>query len=384
MLFYCKTQKLKKAVLKIERVVSKQTTLPILGNILIKAKDGRLLLSATNLEIAVQVFITAKIEKEGEFTIPGRILAGFLGVINDEKITIELKKEELLVKSKKHNIKIKGLDAKDFPIIPQKNKDNFFEIKTENLNRAINGLLISVAHNDTRQELNGIFIEFNKNNLTMASTDSFRLTEVILPIENKNEELYEEFKEKNKAIIIPANLLLELQKIDEEERVGFLIEQNQLFISTENILIVSRIINGNYPEYSQILPKKYEIKTTISKDKLIKAIQISSLVVNNQNGEIKINSIKDKKEIIISAQSIDSGENISKITAEINGPDFEVIFNYRYLLEGLNSSLFDDERIVISLNQQKSPVRFSLENKKEINNNKKIKFIYVIMPIIKK
>lgn len=382
MRFTCKTINLREAIAKVERIVSKQTTLPILGNILINTEKGRLLIASTNLEIAVKVYVGAKIEKEGRVTIPARILGGFLNTIKDEVVSGELNDLELKISSDNHKIKIKGIDAKDFPIIPNVEGKSFFSVPADDLIRVISGVLISVAHNDTRQELNGVLIKFKKEKLILASTDSFRLTELNIDIEKgSTTQEYKTYKEKNPTIIVPALALMELQRVVVSgEQIEFTVNQNQLFISTNSTKIISRLINGNYPEYKQVLPKTFEIKVKLNKEEFIRAVKIASLVANSQNGEVQLKNSKDKKHIIIAAQSIDTGDNISKIPAQIEGVDFSVLFNCRYLLEGLGGVLFDSDSVLLKLNQQKSPVILKSLNEEGKEDSS---FSYVIMPIIK-
>ncbi len=376
MKFTCKTSKLKEAIFQVEKIVSKQTTLPVLKNILIEAEKSQLTISATNLEIAIKIVISAKIEKTGKITIPPKIIGGFLSAISDEVISGELEKSELIVESESHKMKIKGINANDFPIIPKNEEDEyFFKLNSQEFAQAISGVFISVAHNDTRQELNGIFFRLKKEQIIMASTDSFRLTEVKLPlnVENITEE-YEVFREKNKTLILPIQALANLQRVEDGE-VFFFVKQKQVFIKYKNTLIVSRIINGDYPEYTQILPKKHEIEVRVKKDELINAIKIASLITEEQNGEVKIEN-ENNEELTIISQSINTGDNLSKVKAKISGPKFEVFFNHRYLLDGLNSGLFNEEDLVFKLNQHRSPVLFSVVSRED-------SFSYVIMPIIK-
>lgn len=381
MKFTCKTNNLKEAITKVERLVSKQITLPILANILLSTENGRLSIAATNLEIAIKTYLGAKIEQEGEITVPARILGGFLNNIKEDIVSGELNGTELEIKSESHRLKIKGLDAKDFPIIPEMPQTIFFKLKAAALKGLIPSLLTSVAHNDTRQELNGVFIKLENEKLIFASTDSFRLSEVIVEIDSATiTEEYRKYIEKNPSIIVPALTLAELQRVIDEEDLNVVIEQNQLFIQNSNFKIISRLINGNYPEYRQVLPQNYDISVKVNRNELIDAVKIASLVANNQNGEVKINNSQDKKHLIVTAQSMDTGDNLSKIAAEIEGPDFEVIFNCRYLSEGLNMSSSEDDGIILKLNQQKSPV---LVRNKDKKGKEKENLSYVVMPIIK-
>jgi DNA polymerase-3 subunit beta len=382
MKFTCKAINLKEGILKVERIVSKQITLPILANIMLSSENGRLALAATNLEIAIKTYIGAKIENDGQITVPARIVGGFLNNIREDVVSGELSGTDLEIKSQNHRLKIKGMDAKDFPLIPEMPKNILISISPKKLSAAIASVLVSVAHNDTRQELNGIYIKLEKEALIFASTDSFRLSEVVIPLDEKSiSQEYLHFIEKNPSIIVPAQTLAELQRImDGEETLQISIEQNQLFVRNNNFKIISRMINGNYPEYRQVLPKKYDITVKVDRDDLINAVKIASLVANNQNGEVKISNSADKQHLLVSAQSMDTGDNLSKIAADIDGPDFEVIFNCRYLSEGLNIAPLAGEEIMLKLNQQKSPVliRGIDKERKEIET-----VSYVVMPIIK-
>lgn len=381
MKFTCKTNNLKEAIGKVEKIVSKQITLPILANILLSSENGRLAVSATNLEIAIKTYLGAKIDEEGEITVPARILGGFLNNIKEEVVSGVLNGSDLEVKSESHRVKIRGLDAKDFPIIPEMPGTIFFKLAENKLKGAVSALLTSVAHNDTRQELNGIFVKMEPEQLILASTDSFRLSEVIIPLDKESvTEEYLKFMEKNPSIIIPALTLAELQRVMGEEQLSLVIEQSQLFIQNQGFKIISRLINGNYPEYRQILPKKYDISVKINRDELMDAVKIASLVANNQNGEVRISNSSDKKALLVAAQSMDTGDNLSKISAEIDGPEFDVIFNCRYFLEGLNLSGLEANQVILKLNKEKSPVLIRTMDKDGQENEK---MSYIVMPIIK-
>jgi DNA polymerase-3 subunit beta len=380
MKFTCKKNKLKDAISKIERVVSKQTTLPILGNILIKTEKGQLILMATNLEIAIKVYISAKIEDNGSVTIPPRILSGFLNNIKDDVVKSEVIDNKFFIKSENHNIQIKTLSAKDFPIIPEMPESYYFKMKTENIIKAVNSVNISVAHKDTRQELNGVYAEFQKEGLILASTDSFRLTEIKIPLikESINNE-YNDFIEKDNNIILPIGIITEIQQLSLDGEIDVFVNENQIFINTENIQITSQLINGHYPDYKQIIPTDCEIKIKLNKDELLDAIKIAALVTNSQNGEIKISKNKEDNFITITAQSVDLGENVSTVKIEKNDNEFEIYFNHRYLIEGLSSVLFNNDIIQIEFKQEKSPALF-----RNIYKGEPVKsFVYMIMPIIK-
>jgi len=380
MKFNCKTQNLKFAINKTERIVSKQTSLPILGNVLIETVQGRLKIAATNLEIAIETLIGAKIEEEGKITLSAKILSGFLQNIPDETIIGEVKGNDLIIKSQKHQLKIRGMAADDFPIIPQVPAQPFFEMTADELNKKVAGILVSVANNDTRQELNGVFVEFLEDKIVLAATDSFRLTEAKIPIKVINKEEYQLFIKNTPSIIVPASFFRELIRLgEEEESFSITVEQNQIFAGGNADKLTSRLINGNYPEYKQILPAEYEINVITGKEELMRAIKITSLVIDSQNGEVRIKSEKSKQNLLISSESIDRGGNLSKVAAKVSGPDFEVVFNCRYLIDGLNVIGNYADKVLLKLNKEKSPML--IRGKDEKTERKDLS--YVVMPIIK-
>ncbi len=379
MQFSIKRDNFRNAISKIERVLLKNPSLPILSNILIKTDKNRLVIASTNLEIAVKTFVKAKINKEGGITIPIRVVSGFLNNIKDDIIEGFVIKDEFQVKTEKHQIKIKGMSLDDYPIIPENPEDSYIKINSKDLIENISNILISVARNDTRQELNGVNVLFKKDRLILASTDGYRLSEVVISL-NKNNltEEYFIFIENTPSIIIPALTFSEIQKNLTEGEISLIIKQNQLFVGNNSTKIISKLINGNYIDYQQILPKKYSIEVKINRNELINALKIASLVSRDNNSEIKISNLKNKKELEISSYSNEAGENISKIAANILGDDFEILFNCNYLIDGL--SVIKEEWVILKLNKEKSP---ALMKGLDENEKEDFKFSYIIMPIIK-
>jgi DNA polymerase-3 subunit beta len=380
MKFSIKRDNFQKAISKVDRILAKNPSLPVLANILIKTEKNRLILASTNLEISIKTYVKAKIHKEGGLTIPVRVIQGFLNNIKDEVIDGEVnKKEEFIIRTEKHQIKIKGMNQEDYPIIPENPKKSYIKINSEELNQNLSNVLISVAHNNTRQELNGINVNFFKDKLVLASTDGYRLSEIKIKLDkNKINEEYFVFIENNPSIIIPALTLSEIQKNLTEGEVEFMIKHGQLFIGDNSTKIISKLINGNYIDYQQILPKKYSIEIKINKEELLKALKISSLVSRDNNGEIEIKNSKNNQSLEVVSFSSETGENYSQVSADISGGDFKILFNCNYLIDGLN--VINEKQVVIKLNQEKSPALLKGLSEKEKENND---FSYIIMPIIK-
>lgn len=378
----CTLENLKKAIFNTERVTGKQITLPILENILIETEKGRVKFSATNLEIGIVSIIGAKIEKEGKITVSAKSLSNIINNFsnNEENITLEANNNILQLVNNSHNLKIKGLNAEDFPIIPKTNGEFLFNLEAVKLKEAIFKLLTCISINETRPELTGVNCVFLDKTIYFAATDSFRLFEENFEIKDIAQG-YERYISRNPSIIIPANTLAEIMRIISNLEVGeisVVIEENQIFFFYGDIYIVSRLINGKYPEYKQIIPKKFATRAVFKKEGMQRAIKIASVFTNNKTGEITLEINPEKKKIIIKAESQERGEDVSEIFAEVVGPKQEIIFNPRYVLDGV--SLFNSPQVVMLANNNSSPVAIQ-----EIKENGEVgdKNIYIVMPIKK-
>jgi len=382
----CTQEKFKKAILNLERVVSKQNTLPILNNILFEVEKGIFKLSATNLEIGVVIKISAKIEKEGKITIPAKLIGNFITNLppsGEDNITLEVVDQNLKIKSGHSKAIIKGLPADDFPLIPQKTSDFLINIPSFILKRAITKIITCVGYNETRQELTGVNVIFNPQEIYLAATDSFRLAESQLKLneENINKEVYETFVKSKNNIIIPSSTLLELSRIiqneTEEGMVKVAIENSQIFFDLEGIKIVSRLINGKYPEYKNIIPKEFKTVIKGEKELIQGVIKMASVFTSGRSGEIGIKINSDEKKVLFEAKSVEVGENSSELKLDIEGPSQEIIFNSKYLLDGLNT--LNTSQIALLINSGSSPAAL-----REAGDEKGIlakDYIYIIMPI---
>ncbi|MFZ2835085.1 MAG: DNA polymerase III subunit beta, partial [Candidatus Moraniibacteriota bacterium] len=232
----CTQENFKKAIINSERIVSKQTTLPVLNNVLLEASKSYLKIAATNLEIGIEIKIGAKVEEEGRITIPAKLLGSFSSnLIDGENIELELDKQNLKIKNGLTKASIKGFSAEDFPLIPQKSTEEVLGISVVKLRDIFSKIIISVAHNDARQELTGVNVVFKEDLIFFASTDGFRLSEYVLALNDceYNKEIYTAFLEKTQNIIIPSSTLIELNRIissslDEKSLVKIFIEDGQI------------------------------------------------------------------------------------------------------------------------------------------------------------
>jgi DNA polymerase III subunit beta len=379
----CTQENFKRAIFNSERVVSKQTTLPILNNILLEGSKNSLKLSATNLEIGVVVKIGAKVEKEGKITIPAKLISNFVNNLPvGEKILLETIDQGLKIKSGQAKAIIKGLPATDFPLIPQKNNDFQFQLAGKELRLIINKVLASVAFNEARPELTGVNLLLSSQELLFASTDSFRLAEMRFSLKenNINQEAYETLLLKKNSIIIPATTFVELARIislDEEQEVNVAIEEGQVFFEINGTTLVSRLINGKYPEYKHIMPKEFKTRIVGEKNLFQGAVKMASVFTSTKTNEIILKSEQEGGKIFIEARSAEVGENSTELKMDVQGPTQEVVFNSKYLLDGVNT--INTAQLAILVNTGSTPVALREINEKtgEILDD----YTYIVMPI---
>jgi DNA polymerase-3 subunit beta len=379
----CNKDHFKKTILNSERIVSKQNTLPILNNILLEGEGSSLKVSATNLEIGINSKISAKIEKEGKITVPAKIVSGFLNNLSgeNENITLETTVDGLKIVSGLAKVLIKGLSAEDFPLIPPKKAEFLFTMPIEDLKNALAKILPCVAFNEIRQELTGVSILFTEKDIFFAATDSFRLAETRfkLKAENINQEIYTTFIKNTQNIIIPANTLVELMRVlsGEAGLVVVTIEDGQIFFEANGIKMVSRLINGKYPEYKHIIPESFKTRMVGEKGLLQNAVKMASLFTSGKTGEIFLEIEEKKKKVMFGAKSVEIGENSSEVEADISGPAQKVVFNPRYFLDGLGAVA--TTKAGIFLNSESSPV--AIREIDEKSGEVLDSFIYIVMPI---
>jgi len=379
----CTQENFKKAVQNTERVVSKQNTLPILNNILFKAEKSGLTLSATNLEIGVIVKLGAKIEKEGELTIPAKLIGNFINNLpSGDNVSLEVRDQSLNIKNSNMKALIKGLPADDFPLIPKKTSEFQIIIPGFKLKNIISKIISSVAFNESRQELTGVNLVLGEDEICFASTDSFRLSEekikikegIIIP------ELYKDLIEKKNNLIIPGPTLVELARIignDEDGDVKIAIEDGQIFFDYNGIILYSRLINGKYPDYQHIIPKDFKSRVVGEKNIIQGAVKMASVFSSIKTSEIVFKLSQEDKKVLIEAKSAEAGENSTELKLDSVGPSQEVVLNSKYFLDGLNA--IETSNVAILVNSGSSPIALKEINEKtgEVLEG----FTYIVMPI---
>ncbi|KKU55848.1 MAG: polymerase III, beta subunit protein [Candidatus Moranbacteria bacterium GW2011_GWE2_47_10] len=376
----CTQENFKKAIYNTERVVGKHITLPILENILLETEGGMLKISATNLEIGVFLKVGAKVEKEGKITVPAKLLSSFVNNLPaDSTVSLVLEDQALKVSSGSVEATVKGLLAQDFPIIPEMEGSFLFSLPAQEIKEMIPRLISCASLDNTRPELSGVNMLLFENEVHLAATDSFRLAEAVVPIKKENENEYRLFKEKNNSLIIPSNTLSEVLRVisPETKEIKVSIEESQIFFQIDNVRIVSRLINGKYPEYKQIIPGQFSTKVVLLKDELLRAVKIAGIFARNKAGEVKFEIDPTTSEARVYSKAEEVGENKTILQSEISGPEQEVIFNPRFIADAVQA--ISTPKVALLMNSSSSPAVLRMVEGKE---NKEIKnYTHIIMPI---
>jgi DNA polymerase III subunit beta len=378
----CTQENIDRVVTYLERVIGRQSTLPILSNFLLETEKGRLKISATNLEIGVVAYIGAKIEKEGKIAVPAKIIGNFIhNLPKSDVLEIESDGKSLLINNVSHKMKIKGLDGKDFPIIPQYKKDYFFSFPAQELKNALSRLLFCVSLNESRLELTGVHIFFYQDAIHLAATDSFRLAEEIIPFTD-HAAGYDDFLKENASLILPNTTLQEIMRIitPESDEVKIALEENQVFFEIDGIQIISRAINGKYPDYKQIIPQTFTLQAVFKKEDIQRAIKIANTFSSYNANEITLSFDPESKKCVVTSVSQELGENETILDVEYlsDAGKLSMVFNPRYVLDGINA--LSGDRVLFLANTASTPAAIRMLDTEGHSDEK---YLYIAMPIRK-
>jgi DNA polymerase III subunit beta len=332
----CLQENLNKGLGIISRAVATRTTLPITQNVLIYTDQSQLKLAATNLEIAISCWVGAKIENEGAITIPARVLTEFVGSLPSDIISMNLKHHTLELKCGRYEARINGLDAADFPPIPQVGDGFSTKVQAEELKQAISQVAFAAATEESRPVLTGVQTEFEGSKMIMAAADGFRLA-----VHRNN--LIEPVKDKV-AMIIPSKAYHELSRLmtepEQEIEITLNSQKSQVLFKMKNIEMVSQLIQGSFPNYSQLIPQTYGTKARIDVAEFQRAIKMASIFARDGSGIARVivtpGSTPEAGKVTISARADEIGDNVGEIDALVDGESAKIAFNARYLADVLS------------------------------------------------
>ncbi|PIW36632.1 MAG: DNA polymerase III subunit beta [Candidatus Kerfeldbacteria bacterium CG15_BIG_FIL_POST_REV_8_21_14_020_45_12] len=329
MKFSCTQENLNRGLALVTHITGKNVNLPILHNVLVEAKDNAITLSATNLEIGIRVRLRGKVDEAGSFTVPAQVFASYVGLVSAEKVDVERADDGLNIQAGNQNTKIKGEEATEFPMIPEVVLENPISVPASELKMALAQTIVAVSHDDSRPELTGVYTQIEDHRVVFAATDSYRLAERALPIAGTHTE---------RQIIVPGMAMQELVRVlpdDAGVDVRMYFSDSQALFMTDEVEITTRLIEGNYPDYRQIIPMEEKTKAVVDRYDLVKAVKAASLFSKSGIHDVNLQFSPDKQGVTLTTVNNQVGENVSKVNAEIVGDSNSIIFNHRYLLDGV-------------------------------------------------
>ena len=329
-----KQEHLAKAFNIISKIASNRTSLPILSNILLRTSGSRLLIAATDLEIAISQNIGAKVEKPGEIAVPAKLVTEFISNLPREKVLLKVEGEHLLIESGNYKSKINGVAADDFPEFPtvEAEKAKKIVLSADEFKTAVSQTIFTASTDTSRPILTGVFWHTFEGNLYLAATDGYRLSE------KKICALDEELE-----AVITANALSEVLRAisDSTEEIEIFIDENQAEFHVDDIVIVSRLIDGKFVDYRKLIPGDTETKVEISKSDFLRVVTIAALFARESGGSVTLHADGETSKLSIHSIASEFGENTGEADAEIFGGG-EVTLNPNYLRKGIQAVAGDD------------------------------------------
>lgn len=357
-------ERLAKALSVVSRVAaSTKAGLPILSNVLIRAEEKQLTLTATNLELATVEYINTKVIKEGTITVPAKLLSEIVSNLPKETIKLKANGEKLTISAGKYKTVINGILADDFPELPVMDEKEavIFKISVENFKESVGQVMIAASNDMTRPALTGVYFNTFEGSLYIAATDGYRLAD---------KKFIDKVKSEIKAII-PTPALREVMSSlsDDMEDVEIAIIDTQIRFRMGEIEVTSKLIDASFPDYRQLIPKE-KVKIALDKAELVRMTKVAALFARDNGGSVMCEAKKDEGSFGVSAVASELGENTATMEAEIS-EDGKVMLNSRYLLDALNS--VDDNKIEFGYSGKLSPVI--------IRNSNNSDYTHIIMPL---
>jgi DNA polymerase-3 subunit beta len=340
----CLQENLKRGLSTVSHAVAGKSPLPVLSNVLLSTHEGQLRLAATDLEIGITTRIGAQIEEEGAITIPAKLFNDVVGGLPNDKVTLTLdaRTQTLNVSCARFTSNIKGIEADEFPVIPTvDDREPTIKLPPDVLRQTIDQVAFAAAHDESRPVLTGVLIRLSQNQATFAAADGFRLAtrDISLPegVLQSGADVPE--------FIVPARTLTELARIigDAQGDVSITITPGggQVLFHTETVDLVSRLIDGKFPDFERIIPKAHTTRTLLDTQEFIKAVKLASLFASASQSIVKLVTESGGDlapgKVVISANAAEVGDNTGELDAMVTGDGGQIALNVKFLTEALNA-----------------------------------------------
>lgn len=347
----------------VSRAVASRAQLPVLSHVLIEAKTEGLTLSATDLEIGIKVGVSAKVVEAGKVAVPAKMFIEFLGSLNPGKVELRLEKETLILSAPGYSGKFQTIASEEFPAIAELPPENSAcTLESATLAEAVNRVVFASAKDSLRPVLTGVLWEFGKGKIRLVATDGFRLAV---------EEMTTEIKVEQVNLLVPSRVVMEVVRLASsgQVEVGYLASSNQIFFKIQEILVVSQLLSGNFPDYQKILPKEFTTEVSVNKDELLQAIKAAHIFARDNSNMVRW-QVEEGKLILLS-NSPERGECRVEVLVALTGEPLEVVFNAKYVLDYL--SIVGGETLWVGMGGKLAPGM--------IKDVKHESGQYVVMPI---
>lgn len=354
-----------------EKITQKSFALPILQTILFQAEKNFLKLSSTNLESGITWWGLAKIEKEGKICLPTKILSQLINFFPQNTLSFSLKNFTFFLEGENFKSQIFGLNPEEFPIIPQIQAETSILIDSSIFCQALSQVFKIPSPSTARPEISGVLLHFQENLVKIAATDSFRLAEKKIFLPN--------YLPKKFSLILPQTSVRELISIFGEERGELKIylsprqiwfESQMLEISHPKIQYTTRLIEGEYPNYEEIIPKKFETTVYLAKERFLNQIKTASLF-SGKNNEVRLKIDPKKEQITVFSQSSNVGSYEGFLPGKVKGKELEITFNYRFLIDGILE--IKSQEMILNLTNEEGPAVLKPVDLED--------YFYILMPI---
>jgi DNA polymerase III subunit beta len=361
MKFSVTKEKLLEGLQQVQNVVSTRTTLPILSNVLLQATDGEVHLTTTDLDVGVRGSFEAEVEKEGATTLPARRLFNIVRELPSSEIQIDIDgKNAASIRSGQSFFKILGLPEEEFPPLPKFEDAKVVTIRQKDLRDGLRKTSYAISTDETRYVLNGLLFSLKENKLTLVATDGRRLAMVDIELEIPRSQ--------EADIIVPTKAVTELQRLlTDDGDVKVSISSGQIAFDLNKTLLVSKLIEGNYPNYKQVIPGEAKERVTLERETLLNSLRRVSLLASEKSNSIKLSFAKNN--IDITANTPEVGEAKESLPVQYKGRDFSIAFNPEFLMAPLRN-LTEDE-VFLDLIDEMSPGVLKIQTP----------FLYVLMPM---
>ncbi len=344
----------------VQNIITPKTTLPILANILLETQNNGIKLTATDLDIGISCVIPVDIQEQGAIALPSKKLSEIIKELPSTNIAVTVKKNNLVViETEQCHFKIVGLPKEDFPKLPEFTDKEVIKIEQSILQEILKLTSFAVSYDETRYILNGILFQINKNNLVVAATDGKRLAVA--------EKKIKQSIEKNICIIIPIKTIHELSRnLKNEGDVSLILGNNQALFDVGGVIIISRLIEGEFPDYSQVIPSVSEIKMKAAREQLLLAIKRAALLSTPDYQAVKLELFRNK--LVVSKSTPDVGESREELAVEYQGKEMAIGFNPNYLIDVLKN--LQEEKIEIEFTDSEKPCVMRING-----------YVYIVLPM---